>query len=474
MAPLVVLGIALPPFTVAMAQDDGGGDDGESDDGGSDDGGSDDGGTTAGDDDDDDGGTKTGNADDDRGLSPASTGSRGGLLERMFGSDIVQPEERRQPARRPAAFAPELIVSGLSEADLATLQREGFRLIERRAIGSVGTTIDRLAVPRGRTLAEGRARVRRLTSGGDADFNHFYRPTQDEAPAQGLPDECGHDNCPHWRLIDWPSKRSDAGSCGKIAPIGLIDTGINPDHDTLRGARLTLLSRSSAQEAGSRAVHGTAIASLIAGRPGSRVEGLLPDAEILAVDVFSSVAGDERADAGALVEGLDLLAQRGVRVINMSLSGPPNAVLATMLDRLTSEPGLDAVVVAAAGNGGPTAEPAWPAAHPRVIAVTALDPRGRVYRRAQRGEHLGLAAPGVNLLVATSIRGARAASGTSFAVPFVTAAAALALGHGEKVPAATVRERLFAGARDLGAPGRDPIFGHGAVTTTDLCAASTP
>lgn len=167
------------------------------------------------------------------------------------------------------------------------------------------------------------------------------------------------------------------------------------------------------------------------------------------------------ADLAELVEGLDLLAARQVRLFNLSLSGPANRVLARMIDRLTDAQGLDAIIVSAAGNGGPTADPAWPGAHPNVIAVTAVDTRGRIFGPAQRGDQLDLAAPGVNLLAATSIKGARAKSGTSFAVPFVTAAAALLLSRPGPDAGQDVRDRLYASATDLGTPGRLEISGEG-------------
>lgn len=157
----------------------------------------------------------------------------------------------------------------------------------------------------------------------------------------------------------------------------------------------------------------------------------------------------------------DLSAARQVRLFNLSLSGPANRVLARMIDRLTDAQGLDAIIVSAAGNGGPTADPAWPGAHPNVIAVTAVDTRGRIFGPAQRGDHLDLAAPGVNLLAATSIKGARAKSGTSFAVPFVTAAAALLLSRPGPDAGQDVRDRLYASATDLGTPGRLEISGEG-------------
>ena len=279
---------------------------------------------------------------------------------------------------------------------------------------------------------------------------------------------CTHDNCPAWEAIGWPAHALAAGTCPITTPIGLIDTGINPDHDIIASAGLQVIDRPGTPEP-SGAVHGTAIASLLIGAPQSRVPGLLPQAQVQAVDVFSRASGDERADVASLVEGLDILATRQVRLYNMSLSGPPNSVLSRMIDRMTDPAGLDAVVVSAAGNGGPTAPPAWPAAHPRVVAVTAVDARGRVYRQAQRGAHLALAAPGVNLLAATSVQGARGKSGTSFAVPFVTAVAAVLMSQPVAQTGAQVRATLAATARDLGTAGRDPIFGYGLVSAAAIC-----
>lgn len=89
--------------------------------------------------------------------------------------------------------------------------------------------------------------------------------------------------------------------------------------------------------------------------------------------------------------------------------------------------------------------------------------------RRAAGAHIDLAAPGVGLLAATSIRGARGKSGTSYAVPFVTAAAALILSREPELGAAAVAERLTGDARDLGAEGADEVFGAGLLDVTGLC-----
>lgn len=412
------------------------------------------------DDDDDDGGASVG---------AGGGGERGAIRSRRV-TNAVRPSAAQAAAEQPE-FALEIVVSDLSDGDLATLIAEGFVQTERRRLTALAVTLDRLAAPPGLTLAAARDRVRQLASGSDADFNHYYRTSGDSVPVAGSGDDaCRHENCAAWQMIDW--LRSGAEHCRAGLRIGLIDTGINPDHEILGRARLTILQRPSAT-APSGAIHGTAVASLLVGDVTSRVPGLLPWAELFAVDVFSAAKGDERADAAALVEGLDLLAARQVRLYNLSLAGPPNTVLSRMIDRMTDAAGLDAVIVAAMGNDGAAAGPASPGAHPDVIAVTAVDARGRVYRQAQRGDHLGLAAPGVNLLAATSVRGARAKSGTSYAVPFVTAAAALILAREGSATGRDVRARLFASARDLGAAGPDPVFGHGLLSASGLCLPAT-
>lgn len=417
--------------------------------------------------DDDDGGDD--DDDDDDGGAVSISGGSG---DRSSPPAFVRGRDR---ARRTAAapvvalpeFAAEIVVSDLSDADLAVLTAEGFGLIERQTIRVLAATLDRLSAPPGLTLTQARDRVRQLASGGDADFNHFYRTSQAATPTEA----CRHENCPAWGLVNWPAAEIQAGTCPVTQPIGVIDTGINPSHEILAGADLELLARPRATD-GSSAVHGTAVVSLLSGNPASRVPGLLPGAKVLAVDVFSRASGDERADVADLVEGLDLLAARQVRIYNLSLSGPPNSVLARIIDRLTDAAGPDAVIVSAAGNGGPAAGAAWPGAHPMVLAVTAIDARGRVFAQAQRGDHLDLAAPGVNLLAATSVRGSRGKSGTSFAVPFVTAAAAVLLSRPADPPPSglSVRATLQAMARDLGAVGKDPIFGAGLLAAGAICS----
>jgi subtilisin family serine protease len=452
--------------------DDGGSDDDDNDD---DDGGSgggdddDDGGSGGGDDDDDDDGGGAGGGtrgdDDDDGARPQRRGGGEDLLRQLFGQPQRQaPPPVRAPAPPPPpASAPnEIVALALTEADVSTLTAQGFEVIEEIAVPGLAVTSRRLRTPSGVSLPAARDAVRALPSGQDADFNHYYRSEQ------GFPEDCEGGDCPARLMIDWPLFESRDEACGQGVPIGMIDTGINADHATFSGAALEVRQLAPGELDPSRAIHGTAVAALLVGDPGTRSPGLVPASRLVALDAFHRVGGDERADVFTLIEALGELAAEGVGVINLSLAGPENAVLAEVVERLVIEE--DIVVVAAVGNDGPAADPAYPAAYEPVLAVTAVDRSGAVYRRAVRGPHVDLAAPGVNVWTAASVSGARWKTGTSFATPFVSAAAAILREARPELTALEVGEELRRLATDLGDPGPDPVYGAGLLNIGSLCS----
>jgi subtilisin family serine protease len=169
----------------------------------------------------------------------------------------------------------------------------------------------------------------------------------------------------------------------------------------------------------------------------------------------------------SLVFAIEALAERGVRVMNLSLSGPANTVLENAIEAAQAK---GVVIIAAAGNNGAGAEPSYPAAYPEVIAVTAVDQDLNVYRRATQGGYVDLAAPGVKVWTASSQGSGVIRTGTSYAVPFVSAAAGLLLASNPELDPKVVQSRLEAHTRDLGKPGWDPTYGFGLIQVAGLCA----
>jgi len=377
--------------------------------------------------------------------SPAATGRgsmRGAAMPARTG---VGPGAGSENDR----FGPALLASGLDADALEAALALGFRLRSRERLAALDLQLVTLEPPLG---VDPERAARMLTArfpGVVVDFDHAYAP-------QGTASLETCDDCWPRRLVAWPP----APRCRASGPLALLDGAPRVDHPALAGARLTVhrLADAPATE------HATALALLLVGRG----IGLVPEAALHAVAVYRSTPWGPRAGVRDLVRGLDLALRHRVRVALMPLAGPPNRLLALALRRARAR-GL--LAVAAAGNGGPYAPPAHPAALPETVAVTAVDRRLAPWPAAGRGPHLDFAAPGVALPLSGADGRPFRASGTSFATPFVAAALALGPAAGFPRPDALLAE-LARQAVDLGAPGRDPVFGHGLVRPPGPCRRS--
>ncbi len=154
-----------------------------------------------------------------------------------------------------------------------------------------------------------------------------------------------------------------------------------------------------------------------------------------------------------------------VHVVNLSIAGGGNTLMKLVFKKAQLH-GL--VAVAAAGNWASSDRPAFPAAIPTVVAVTAIDEEFLVYRRANSRDYIDFAAPGVKMWTAVP-GGGKVQSGTSFATPYISAIVGMAVARGAKPDAETLRRLLARRTFDLGTPGKDPIFGRGMVVAEPRC-----
>ena len=359
----------------------------------------------------------------------------------------------RQPAPRP-----EIVVTTPDPAIIDLIAAQGYNLLSRDRLELIGADIARFSLPANRTLDQARAEILQFAPTALLDPNHIYRPGEFA---------CAAGECDAFDVVGWSPAQL---SCSSGVTIGMIDTGINTKHEALSKVEIEHFALAGAERRASSKMHGTAIAVLIAGRADSRTPGLLQSARLVAADAFHADAGgNDAADAFDITRALDRLAASGAKVVNLSFAGPANLVLERMVQAMLEH---DVALVAAAGNSGPNADPLFPAAYEGVVAVTAIDRDLRPYRQAAAGEHIDFAAPGVRLWTAASVRGGRFRSGTSYAAPFVSAALA-ALRTAEPTLSGTQAvEQLAARAADLGAAGRDEIFGWGLLQAPETCAAS--
>ncbi|MBC8049783.1 MAG: S8 family serine peptidase, partial [Chitinophagales bacterium] len=135
-----------------------------------------------------------------------------------------------------------------------------------------------------------------------------------------------------------------------------------------------------------------------------------------------------------------------------------------LLKRLfQSATGKGLILVAAVGNAGPQSPPLYPAAYEGVIAVTATGPSNALFEKANCGDYIGIAAPGVDIFTPTPEGVYDISSGTSIAAAHVSGILALMLEKRPDASAGGLRSMLFRTAMDLGVSGPDTEFGVGLV-----------
>lgn len=274
-------------------------------------------------------------------------------------------------------------------------QNLGYAIRDVHPLPDLDDTLVVLRIPVGSTIPEAIEDIEIAVPGATAGANHLYRLQVGSISDRNYAAE----------MIGWP-----AGGCRARSRIGMIDAGVTSDHPGLTGGRIEqrAFHGSTAPPATD---HGVLMAELLVGP--DRLHGtVLYSANVIDPDLG---AGDA-AGVVSILRGMDWLAANGVGVVNISLAGPRNKLMDRALGRAAAD-GM--VLVAAVGNLGPGRPPQYPAAFPFALAVTAVDRDGAVYRRAIRGRHVDIAAPGVDILVPTGGR-VTVSSGTSMAAPFVT------------------------------------------------------
>ena len=259
-------------------------------------------------------------------------------------------------------------------------------------------------------------------------------------------------------MLQWP-----ASGCESHVKIGMIDGGLSQiflDQSSAKIHRASFVDNTPSETA---VMHGTSIGSILTD------SSLLNGVELYSAAVVSQDKnGADYSSPTAILKALDWMVLNEVKVVNISLSGPPNRILEAALDVATQK-GL--IIVAAVGNQGQNSAPQFPAAYNSVLAATAVDVEGDIYDKAVRGNHVDFSAPGVDVYVKTTSRQGKYISGTSIAAPFITAAIASspsALDH--KTRDDIIRH--FANfTTDLGPAGKDRTFGLGLINAKHICSA---
>jgi filamentous hemagglutinin family protein len=338
----------------------------------------------------------------------------------------------------------------IPDAELTRIaQQLGLRIITSDTMTTLGRKVIRFELPPGLSVRDAILRLEsnRLVSVA-APIYQFLLVQAAAAISKG--------DSAQYMLGKLHLDKAQVIATGKGVTIALIDSEIDQRHTELQGAISEELDTLDVKEPPDS--HGTAMAGAIVSH--DRLLGVAPGATILAVRAFGKSNNTAEGTTLSILKGIDWAVSQGARVINMSFAGPRDPSLERAL-KAAHEKGV--VLIAAAGNAGPKSPPLYPGADPNVIAVTATDVRDQVFRGANQGPQLSVAAPGVEILAAAPEETYQMSTGTSIATAHVSGVVALMLERDPTLKPDDVRKILESTTTDLGPKGKNSQFGWGLV-----------
>lgn len=351
---------------------------------------------------------------------------------------VLEADPRGAPIMRS-----ELVAFSPTPAALDQARAGGFEIVRTRSLDGLGASVVVLRAPSRMSTRRALRELQRTDPDGVYDFNHLYI----ESGEVVAPPSAARSFVP-----EQPQGTASLELASKVR-VGLIDGGVDHGHAVFRHSAI----HEHGCERAIPSAHGTAIASLVAGYA-AEFHGAAPGATLYVADVYCGAEAGGAVDAVA--DAFAWLSREQVPVVNVSLVGPANRMLEQIVRIIIAR---GHIVVAAVGNDGPSAPPLYPAAYPGVVAVTAVDARRRVLLEACRGSHVAFAAPGADMPAATTSQTFALVRGTSFAAPLIAGLLAMELQQPDKVSADAAIAALITQAIDLGARGRDKIYGNGLV-----------
>ena len=289
-----------------------------------------------------------------------------------------------------------------------------------------------------------------------------------------------------WHLPMVQSQEAWDVSRGENVIVAVVDSGVSKGDDlacrTFVAPYNAITDAPNAVAAEDQNGHGTHVAGTIGQCTdnGIGVAGMAPDVKLMPVRVLDANGNGTMAGAAA---GINWAVDHGARIINLSLGmrcydrvwpDCSGSVVNDAIDRATAQ---DVLIVAAAGNSSDNTL-YFPANHPDVLAVAAVDYNQKHAWYSNKSDALDISAPGgdtsqdVNqdgfpdgiyqqTFVSPGVWDYYYKQGTSMAAPHVSGAAALLWSYFPSASRKNIMAALLASAKDLGDPGFDVIYGHG-------------
>jgi subtilisin family serine protease len=256
---------------------------------------------------------------------------------------------------------------------------------------------------------------------------------------------------------------------GKGVKVAVVDTGVETNHPDLRGRVVATANFvDGGEQTFDQDSHGTAIAGVIAARADNSIGifGIAPEAEIIAIKACwqrAPQAPGALCSSWTLAKAVDFALHAGAQVLNFSLAGPPDPLLARLIATAVQRHITIVAAVLEEGERGP----GFPASLETVIAIRTSDPRRHVHSAVGKSA-AALAAPGIDILTTAPHEAYAFLSGSSLAAAHVTGIVALLLEHEPYLTPTQVQALLRTTAQ--------PIAGaasaaQGPTGIVDACAA---
>ncbi|MFI5932949.1 S8 family peptidase [Actinoplanes sp. NPDC051494] len=258
-------------------------------------------------------------------------------------------------------------------------------------------------------------------------------------------------------------------SRGDGVVVAMLDTGVDRRHPDLDGA--VLPGRQIVQDApvgdNDPEGHGTALAGIIAARghgAGEGVLGIAPEAEIMPILPIN--------DPYVVAQGITYAVEHGAKIVNMSFEVAPSQ---SLQEAVHDARDAGVLLVGAAGNQAEEGNAReYPGAYPEVLTVGALDRDNKIADFSNHGDHVDLAAPGVDIPGPAPDDGYATQTGSSASAAIVSGAAALIWSRYPDLTVDEVEARLTGTAIDAGKDGRDDYYGAGRLNLMAALTAPQP
>ena len=316
--------------------------------------------------------------------------------------------------------------------------------------------------------------------------------TPAEAAVLGKDDVRQHE---YW-LTDYRIVDAWKQSTGSGVTVAVIDTGVDGTHPDLVDNVLEGYDASGEgspngwQGLGVEPMHGTEVASLIAGhghnvsgipkiagQPGkpAGVIGVAPDAKILPISL-NMVSNAEKSIDEQIPAAVRYAVDHGAQVINLSIGSNKTTWPKSWDDAFAYAEEKGVVVVASAGNrGSGITQVGAPATIPGVLTVGGVDRQREASKGSStQGISIGVTAPSNDMIAAAPGNKYMIWSGSSASAPLVSGLAALIKSKYPNLSAAQIIQRITESADDTGAAGRDPVYGFGIINPLMALDSSTP